>query len=667
MVADLHLIGDVAQTLLATAPDLIGIADEHGTLRFVNDSARTILGFEPSAMVGSTVFEYIHPDEVGDAIDSIASTTKRGDMHPAPMQLRVRSANGDWRDLEVVATNLLSDPTVRGVAFTCRAVSHRDPSERRFREMFEQSPVAQALVGPEDAGIIANATFASLFGTSQEALLATPPETLVHPADRERALDDRALLEAGDIPKVFAERRYVRTDGELFVGRSASSALYAPDGRFEYLFVTIEDVTVQVRAAESLARSEARARALVDNSRDIIAVLHPDGGWEVSDQGTRLLGYPKGFDPAGGVMSLVHPDDLAGTAEALGEVLAGNRPSNAPIELRLRAADGTYRNYECVGQNLEDDEHIGGVVITARDISQRKLTEAKLRAAEERFHVAFEYAPMIVSVVDLDGRIVDINRTGCELLGASREALIGQLAEVIIHPDDRALAIDVTNTQLSGDPAAAEFRIVTAQGTELFVLSRAELVATSDEDDTPYIITLQTDITDRKRLERELERRATHENLTGLRNRSSFDDHLERAIHARDVGQLAVVFIDLDDFKLINDGHGHSAGDHVLRETARRIAAVSRTSDLAARWGGDEFVIACQNAGTISNVQVIVDRLRKAISPPIAYGAEQLECGASIGIALARSNDDISSLMWRADNATYTAKRQGKNRTVISD
>ncbi len=668
MVADLHLIGDVAQTLLATAPDLIGIIDEHGTIRFVNDSARTMLGFEPSALVGSTVFDHMHPDEIAAAVEFVRSATGRGDGRGAPpLQLRIRAANAAWHELEIVATNLLADPRVQGVAFAAREVSRREPSERRFREMFEQSPVAQALIPPEHEGIIANATFARLFGSSREALLQTPLDALVHPDDRAGSIDDRSLFQSGVTPNLFAERRYLRADGEVFVGRTASSALYTSDGRFEYLFVTIEDVTVQLRAAESLARSEARARALVDNSPDIIAVLHPDGDWEASDQGTRLLGYPKGFDPPGGVMSLVHPDDLDDAAAALANVLAGTRASNDPIELRLRAANGLYRNYECVGQNLEDEKYIGGVVITARDISDRKTAQAKLRAAEERFRVAFERAPMIVSIVDLAGRIVDINRTGCDLLCVPREALIGQSAELVVHPDDREVAIEATTNQLGGDASAAEFRIVTAHGDELYVLSRAELVATGDDDDTPYVITLQADITDRKRLEHELERRATHDHLTGLRNRSSFDDHLERTLRGRDVGQLAVVFIDLDDFKIINDGYGHEAGDAVLRETARRIATVSRSSDLAARWGGDEFVIACHDAGTLSNVEVIVDRLRTAISPPIYYGEDRFDCGASIGIALARSTDDIASLMWRADNATYTAKRQGKNRTVISD
>ena len=613
MATELHQIRGVAEVLLATSPDLIGITDEVGTLRFVNDAARLILGFEPCAMVGSSVFDFLHPDEVDDAANSLAATAARDYLHAVPMQLRVRAADGTWLAMEVVATNLLSDPTIHGMVFSCRDVSYRSADERRLRVMFEQSPVAQALSSPNRKGVIANAAFARLFATTREALLDTHPEELIHPDDRERALQDRARLEAGGTPSLIAERRYVRLGGEVFVGKSALSALHSADGTFEYLFVTIEDVTLALEEAEQLARREAQARALIDNSPDIITVLRRDGTWDASVQGSRPLGYPRTFDPPGGIMSLLHPDDAENAAEAIAQVFTGERPPNLPLEVRLRAADGTYHPYECVGQNFEENDHIEGIVITARDISERKLAEAKLRQAQERFHAAFEHAPMIVSIVDLDGRILDINETGCEILRTPRAELIGQAAELIIHPDDRALAIEITTRQITGDPTPAEFRLVTA-GEELFVLSQAELVTNDDDPDKTYLITLQVDITERKRLEQELERRATHDDLTGLHNRAGMNEHLERALERRARPSIAVLFIDLDDFKAINDSLGHDAGDVVLREIADRILAASRTADLVARWGGDEFVVACESAGSESDARRIADRVHAALS-----------------------------------------------------
>ena len=562
-------------------------------------------------------------------------------------------------------TNMLDDPSVGGVLFECRDLAPGDEAQRRYRMMFEQSTVAQALIDPQRTGLIANNAFERMFTTTREQLLTTAPERLVHPDDAARLVQEIGVLEAGELQHVFGEMRFIRGDGEEFTGGTTMTALRRLDGVLDYLFIAIEDVSLERRAAQALARSQARARALVDNSPDIIAILYPDGEWEASDQGTRLLGYPKGFDPEGGVFSLIHPDDVAAAGTALGDVVTGARAASVPIELRLRAADGTYRDFECVGQNLERDPHIGGVVITARDISERKQAQAKLRAAEERFRVAFEHAPMIVSMVDLDGVLVDINPIGCEMLGLARGDIVGLPAELSVHPDDRALAIELTTRQLGGDPVAAEFRLAPVSGEEIFVLSRAQLVTDDEGFEPPYVITLQADITDRKQLERELERRAAHDDLTGLWNRSSLIDHLERALHSRVARPLAVMFIDLDDFKSINDTLGHDAGDAVLRETAERISAVARVSDLASRWGGDEFIVACEQAGSLGEIRAIAGRLRDSLNAPMVYGRHSIRCDVSIGVAVAGDDDDTASLVDRADAATYSAKRAGKGRIVV--
>ncbi len=662
-------LGAVAAALLASASEMVVIADGEGRLRYANGAMRTVLGFDPAEVVGSSVFDYIHPEEVADAVDSLASTVARGELHAVPLELRVRAADGTWRCLEVVATNLLADPNVSGMVFSCRDLSYRRQAERRFRLMFEQSPVAQALVAPGRTGVVANAAFARMFGQSREALLETVPETLVHPDDRPHMSEYRALLESGEMPNLSGEWRYVRADGDVFVGRTAACVLRDLDGSFEYLFVTLDDVTLQLRDSEALARSEARARALIDNSPDIIAILYPDGNWEASDQGTRLLGYPKGFDPPGGVFSLIHPEDIPDASAALAEILAGTRAPNAPIEVRLRAADGVYRQFECVGQDLGDDTHIRGVVITARDVTERKLTEAQLRAAEERFNIAFEHAPISVSIIDLEGRIVDINAAGCEMLGYERAELIGTPAELTVHPDDRALAIQLTTAQLDGSSTPAEFRVMCADGRVVPLLSHASLVVPTDREQQPYVISLQSDISDRKRLEEELERRASHDALTGLRNRPSLTQHLDYALRRRHRPRVAAMFIDLDDFKSVNDAHGHDAGDDVLVHVADRITETLRAGDVAARLGGDEFVVVCDIDGDGAEALDIAERLRAAIAAPHDTGITTTpgrpDITGSIGVAISEPGDDSASLLRRADAAAYLAKRGGKARVEL--
>jgi len=215
-----------------------------------------------------------------------------------------------------------------------------------------------------------------------------------------------------------------------------------------------------------------------------------------------------------------------------------------------------------------------------------------LRAAEERFNVAFEHAPIAVSIIDLDGRVVDINAAGCEMLGYERAELVGTAAELTVHPDDRALAIQLTTAQLDGSSTPAEFRLLCRDGRVVPSLSHASLVVPTDQNQQPYVISLQSDISDRKRLEEELERRASHDALTGLRNRPSFTQHLDYALRRRHRPSVATMFIDLDDFKAVNDAHGHDVGDDVLVHVADRITETLRAGDVAARLGATPMQVA---------------------------------------------------------------------------
>jgi diguanylate cyclase (GGDEF)-like protein/PAS domain S-box-containing protein len=530
-----------------------------------------------------------------------------------------------------------------------------------LRSMFDDSPVAQALVDPVDRGVIANDAFARLFGMSRVALRSFEPWSLVHPDDIGATADEAAALVSGRTDRIVAEHRYMRADGTVFHGRIAASVLRDEEENFKYMFVTILDVTAELAAAEALARSEARARALIDHSPDIIAILYPDGEWESTDQGTRLLGYPKGFDPEGGVFSLIHADDAAAASAALAEVLAGTRAADEPIELRLRCANETYRQFECVGQSLIDDPDIGGVVVNARDITARKHAERQIRRAEQRFAVAFAHAPIVMSVVDLDGRILDINPAGCALLGRSRDEMIGTLAELMLPPDDRAQAIERTTAQLTDPTLPVEFRVIAADGHLVPVISHAALVEPETPDETPYVLSLQTDISERKQLEAELHARALRDPLTGLYNRAGLHEHLARVLLQRRHGILAALFLDLDNLKTINDTFGHNTGDELLVYVARQITQQLHAGDLAARIGGDEFVVILDLPDEALACS-ISERLRTAIATGFRHKDQPIAVTASIGVAVAQPHDTETDLIERADTAAYIAKRNGKAR-----
>lgn len=645
----------------ASLPDAVVVTDRTGAIRWINDVVEAELGYRLADVVGTSVFDVLHPDELADLLESFATTASRTGVYP-PVAARVRSSDGIYHAFEVRARTSTLGEGVDGIVFVARDTTHRDDAQRRLRLVFEHSPAALAMVEPGAIGIEANAPFAALFGYSREALLHTDPALLVHPDDRAEMVHDRELLESGEVTRAEAERRYVRADGSVFHGRSAVTVMHRVDDTIDRFVITVDDITLQQQARELVARSEARFRALVDHSPDIVTIVRADGDWEASEQGTRLLGYRKGFDPPGGVLSLVHPEDVGTAAAALAEVFAGTRAPSEPVEVRLRASDGTYRDFECIGQNLDGDPHVGGVVITARDITRRKHAERALRQAENRFRVAFERAPLVVSIVDLEGRIVEINPAGCELLGRTRDDLVGTFADALVHPADRDRAINGTARQLDGEDARVDFRMLRPDGTTWWALSKAALVDGDDDGGEAYVVTLQADITARKQLEAELARRATRDPLTGLRNRAALAEHLETALQRRNTAAVAVMFVDLDHFKPVNDTYGHSTGDAVLCTVADRLTAAVRSEDVVARVGGDEFVVVCVGSDDDFDVAELGHRLRDAIRRPIAVEEHIIRVGASIGIARATRRDDVATVVMRADAAAYRAKQGGRGR-----
>jgi diguanylate cyclase (GGDEF)-like protein len=195
------------------------------------------------------------------------------------------------------------------------------------------------------------------------------------------------------------------------------------------------------------------------------------------------------------------------------------------------------------------------------------------------------------------------------------------------------------------------------------VLSHAALI-TQEAEEHPHVIVLQTDITARKQLEAELERRAMHDDLTDLSNRGALAQYLELLLRHPSRCPLAALFIDLDNFKTVNDQHGHAAGDAVLVRVAEELRRNIRAADLAARVGGDEFVVICE-VETADHAEPVAERIRHAIERCLADTPGSIAVTASVGVTLVYPDDTPDTLIRRADTAAYIAKRAGRARCEV--
>jgi diguanylate cyclase (GGDEF)-like protein/PAS domain S-box-containing protein len=384
---------------------------------------------------------------------------------------------------------------------------------------------------------------------------------------------------------------------------------------------------------------------------DAILVIEADGTLRfASDAATRLFGWPVEAWLGRSVLDLVHPDDLDAAVDSLaGTVAAGGQAP--PLELRVLTADGSATWVEALANGKVDDPTIGGVVVTLREIGDRRDERAALAEAEERFRLAFGQAPIGMALVSPDGHWLQVNGAVCKIVGRSEDELLRTTFQDITHPDDLDIDLDFVDQVLDGtlDSYAIEKRYFHRSGEVVWVLLSVSLVR--DADGAPqYFISQIQDVTDRKHAEQDLVRASRQDPLTGLANRRSIEEQLEEVVYGGD--EVVVVFCDVDHLKVVNDRLGHQAGDQLLRLVGRRIEAAIGSGGTVARWGGDEFV-------ALLDAPPQVDELRKAIERPVRVGGFILRPEVSIGIAHGeRTTQPVGTIIAKADADMYADKRR---------
>lgn len=317
----------------------------------------------------------------------------------------------------------------------------------------------------------------------------------------------------------------------------------------------------------------------------------------------------------------------------------------------------------------ESQQHlVQGIAQIAAVAIERAELIAELGQSEERYRDLFENANDLITIHGFDERITSVNRACERMTGYSREELLGMKFQDLIVPLHRQRAQENMSRLRAGEQFAPYELGITARDSHVIPVEfDTRLVY---KDGQPIAVqSIGRDIGDRKALEEHLVRQAFYDPLTDLANRALFMDRLRHALRAagRQRGAVTVLFLDLDDFKSINDSLGHGAGDELLVQVARRLLAGLRPGDTLARWGGDEFTILLGELVQPADASPIAERLIEALRVPFLLGGHQRVIGASIGIASSGPGAQLSQpehLLRAADIALYQAKNAGKGRLV---
>ena len=307
--------------------------------------------------------------------------------------------------------------------------------------------------------------------------------------------------------------------------------------------------------------------------------------------------------------------------------------------------------------------------------AELRAIEAELRAvdapanSEQRFRLAFEQSMAGTILLDLENKVLEVNDAFCQMVGRNRNEVVGKRSELFTHPEDRSISEEAHRRLTSGELDQVSYtRRYLRKNGQVIVAEVSKSAVRDATGSTLCFVTSVRDITKERALNAQLSHQALHDSLTGLPNRVLFENRLSQA-HARTArrgGWNAVMLLDLDDFKEVNDTHGHLVGDELLVALARRFEEVTRSSDTLCRFGGDEFIYLAEELASPAQAEEVAERLLGVLAKPFSLAGTQVQQHASIGtVVLEGTGKAWTELIGDADAALYEAKRQGKGRHVV--
>ncbi|MCU0270715.1 MAG: EAL domain-containing protein [Acidimicrobiales bacterium] len=516
-----------------------------------------------------------------------------------------------------------------------------------------------------------------VLGYSPDEFVSHWGPELIHPDERDlarrafRSVADRSFaseraelrLRHGDGTWRWYEIAYKNLRNDPFTGGIA---------------LHVHDITSRRQAEEALVASEERFRALVQHSYDAVLVTDDNNVLRYVTPSIRaMFGYePEELIGTNG-FTFVHPDDRAANI-ALGLRLREQPGANAIHHYRIRHRDGSWRWVESSIVNLMDHPHVRGYVQSFRDITFRREAEERIRSSGERLLALVQNADGAILVLDREGQVTWAGPGAEELWGLEPGELLGERLDELIHPDERRDALRQF-AKLIDSPARTTTRVEGRMRHADRSWRWFESVFTNCLDDPAVegIVANVRDTTERVRAElrlrdseAQLEYQATHDPLTGLPNRTLLFDRMGQAVarSRRSQGGVAVLFCDLDNFKVVNDSQGHAYGDRLLVHVGERLHNSIRPGDTVSRFGGDEFVVLAEGLRDERDAIVLAERIAEGLRHPFALDGSDVFITTSIGIAYGDDGTRTPEAMIRdADAAMYQAKARGRARVEVFD
>jgi diguanylate cyclase (GGDEF)-like protein/PAS domain S-box-containing protein len=516
-----------------------------------------------------------------------------------------------------------------------------------------------AHVSPEGVVTYANTRLCELLGYARNDIIGRTTADLTYPADVDLEMSVRQALVSGSIASKTDEKRLLRRDGRVIWVKRWLSLVRDATAAPLHIVAAYDDITESKLTAE-------RYRAIFDNAAVGITQVRLDGLLvNVNDKFCEMLGYSRAELRGKTIREITHPEDYGTGASFRERIVTGETGAIAGEKRFVRKSGEVIwvrRTMSVVRDNVGAPVFVISVV---EDVSERKRAEEALRLSEQILRTTFSQAGVGILISAPDLRILHVNDKYCDLLGYSRAELLDMTILAINAGDDMAEVIANRDRLLRGeiDNASRERQLMRKDGTPIWLGHSTSLVRDHDGK-VQHFVTVAQDIRERKAAEQKLKQLAHYDGLTNLPNRVLFYERLrsELAQALHDGSNMAVLFIDVDRFKYVNDTMGHAAGDRLLKLVGDRLSQAVRARDTVGRLGGDEFAVVAANLKQSSDARRVAQKIIEAFNDPVEVDGMELYVTASVGITLCPTDStDPDMLIRNADAAMYRAKDLGRN------
>lgn len=680
--------------LLEVAPDATIIVRKDGRIDVANALVERMFGYARHQMLGMPV-EMLVPERfrarhvaqrntfalqptsrpMGGGKSKLLGVRADGTEFPVEISLSPLDVDGESMVVAAVRDVTVRQQTEDELRAHSAELAQRveestialEKATKAFRATFEQASVGIAHVDLQGRWVRVNDRLCETVGYTKEELATMTFQHITHPEDLNSDLQLMYRLLAGDIPFYTMDKRYIHKNGSAVWINLNASLVRDSEGVPEYFIAVVKDISDRKHAEAELQRSKESLELAIESAG--IGMFDNDPQTDTNlwnDEIKRHFGFPPDVNINYNLfLQVLHPEDRDRVDALVQQTLRPESGGNFHTQYRvIRLDDKSERWIEGRGKSFFDkDGKPIRFIGTTLDITEKKHAEDESRLRENQLRLMFEANPIGTVRGTSNGKVIDANAAYLRIIGCSREDLLeGRLRWDQLTPpeylkkDRKAMA----QAKQYGVSDLYEKEYIRPDGTRVPILIACAVIGGKEDDLVAFVL----DITERKQAEERIRQTALHDSLTGLPNRGLLFDYAKHVFRRSRRAQRhsAILFIDLDRFKPINDTHGHEVGDAVLKEVAKRIEKCTRGDDIVFRLGGDEFLVLLPEVEDDANAGDVARHVLECLHQPYYINGFELFLSGSIGISLyPRDGEGIDTLISNADAAMYLAKQGGRN------